>query len=87
MNYFPRPDPVERLSAAPACTVLYGLQPDSDAAVRLDDELDAALHAAWRDAATARVTIALLIDVSPSTANLRDVMCNLARETLNTSLL
>jgi hypothetical protein len=86
MNYFPRPDPVERLSAAPACTVLYGLQPDSETVALLDEELDSALRAAWHGAGTARAVIALLFDVSQGTASLRDMLCGLARQTLNASL-
>lgn len=74
------------LSAAPACTVLYELQPDSETAALLDRELDAALRAAWRDAKTARTAVVALLDVSESTAAIRDRLCDLARHDLNAFL-
>jgi hypothetical protein len=86
MNYFPGAEPVERLSAAPACTVIYGLQPDSETVDLLDSELDTALGAAWRGAGTARTAIAVLLDVSPSTADVRHMLCDAARQAFCASL-
>ncbi len=86
MNYFPRTEPVERLSADPICTVFYGMRPDGETDGLLDAELDAAMRAAWRRADAAKATVAVLLDISPSTVSVRDALCEQARRALNASL-
>jgi hypothetical protein len=86
MNYFSGVEPIERLCLDPACTIIYGLRPESEAQALLDRELDSALRVAWRTAGSAKVTVVILLDVSPSTAGMRDRLCELARQALNTTI-
>jgi hypothetical protein len=86
MNYFPRSAPVERLAGDPSCTVLYGIQPDSELLPVLIAEFNNAMQAAWRRRVVAGATIVVLFDISASTADVREVLYGRLRTALHERL-
>jgi hypothetical protein len=86
MNYFPRSNPVERLADDPSCTVLYGIQPDSELLPQLIAEFSNAMQAAWRRRVVAGATIVVLLDVSASTADVREALYGQLRNALHARL-
>jgi hypothetical protein len=86
MNYFPRTDPVERLAADSSCTVLYGIQPDSELLPVLIAEFNDAMQAAWRRQVATGSTIVVLFDISASTSDVRETLYGRLRSALHERL-
>jgi hypothetical protein len=85
MNYFPRENPVERLSEDPSCMVLYGLQPDSEIEKIFDMEVVAALRESWQRLRLSSTSLIILFDISCSTTAVRCELRSLAHGALTRS--